>query len=60
MAALARALGTVFSTSATARLASRKHGLRGINWLDCFAWTWLGDLGIYRLIGTVRYWSAHA
>ena len=43
-----------------ARLASRKHGLRGINWLDRFTWSWLGDLGIYRLTGTVRYPTAHA
>ena len=43
-----------------ARLASRKHGLRGINWLDRFTWDWLGDLGIYRLTGTVRYPTAHA
>src|ERR1039458_143972 len=43
-----------------ARLASRKHGLRGINWLDRFTWDWLGDLGIYRLTGTVRYPNAHA
>jgi group II intron reverse transcriptase/maturase len=43
-----------------ARLASRKHGLRGINWLDLFTWGWLGDLGIYRLTGTVRYPAAHA
>lgn len=43
-----------------ARLASRKHGLRGINWLDRFTWGWLGDLGIYRLTGTVRYPTAHA
>ncbi len=43
-----------------ARLASRKHGLRGINWLDRFTWEWLGNLGIYRLTGTVRYPTAHA
>lgn len=43
-----------------ARLASRKHGLRGINWLDRFTWGWLGDLGIYRLTGTVRYPAVHA
>jgi len=42
-----------------ARLASRKHGLRGINWQDRFTWTWLSDLGIYRLTGTVRYPTAH-
>lgn len=43
-----------------ARLASRKHGLRGINWQDRFTWDWLRDLGIYRLTGTVRYPTAHA
>jgi RNA-directed DNA polymerase len=43
-----------------ARLASRKHGLHGINWSDRFTWDWLGDLGIYRLTGTVRYPTAHA
>ena len=43
-----------------ARLASRKHGLHGVNWLDRFTWTWLGDLGIYRLTGTVRYPAVHA
>ncbi len=41
-----------------ARLASRKHGLRGINWQDRFTWSWLGTLGIYRLTGTVRYPTA--
>lgn len=43
-----------------ARLASRKHGLHGINWVDRFTWVWLGGLGIYRLTGTVRYPTAHA
>ncbi|HEV2070674.1 MAG TPA: group II intron maturase-specific domain-containing protein [Acidimicrobiales bacterium] len=43
-----------------ARLASRKHGLRGFNWSDRFMWVWLGTLGIYRLTGTVRYPTAHA
>lgn len=43
-----------------ARLASRKYGLRGINWSDRFTWAWLGNLGIYRLTGTVRYPTAHA
>jgi len=42
-----------------ARLASRKHGIHGINWLDRFTWNWLGDLGIYRLTGTVRYPAVH-
>jgi group II intron reverse transcriptase/maturase len=43
-----------------ARLASRKYGLRGFNWSDRFTWDWLGNLGIYRLTGTVRYPTAHA
>jgi hypothetical protein len=43
-----------------ARLASRKHGLRGFHWSDRFTWEWLGNLGIYRLTGTVRYPAAHA
>jgi group II intron reverse transcriptase/maturase len=41
-------------------LASRKHSLRGRNWTDRFTWDWLGNLGIYRLTGTVRYPTAHA
>lgn len=43
-----------------ARLASRKHGLAGCNWSDRFTWDWLGNLGTYRLTGTVRYPTAHA
>src|ERR1019366_1835809 len=43
-----------------ARLASRKHGLRGFHWSDRFTWEWLGNLGICRLTGTVRYPTAHA
>jgi len=43
-----------------ARLASRKHGLSGCNWSDRFTWDWLGNLGIHRLTGTVRYPAAHA
>ncbi len=41
-------------------LASRKHALPGRNWTDRFTWDWLGNLGIYRLTGTVRYPTAHA
>ena len=41
-----------------ARLASRKYGLHGINWLDRFTWSWLQGLGVYRLTGTVRYPAA--
>jgi RNA-directed DNA polymerase len=43
-----------------ARLASRKHGISGFNWSDHFTWDWLGNLGIYRLTGTVTYPAAHA
>jgi RNA-directed DNA polymerase len=43
-----------------ARLASRKHALSGTNWTDRFTWDWLGQLGIYRLTGTVRYPTANA
>ncbi len=32
----------------------------GRNWTDRFTWDWLGNLGIYRLTGTVRYPTAHA
>jgi RNA-directed DNA polymerase len=41
-------------------LASRKHALSGFNWADRFTWDWLGNLGIHRLTGTVRYPTAHA
>lgn len=41
-------------------LASRKHSLSGRNWTDLYTWSWLGNLGIYRLTGTVRYPVAHA
>lgn len=43
-----------------AMLASAKHGLSGRNWTTRFTYGWLSDLGIYRLVGTVRYGSAHA
>jgi RNA-directed DNA polymerase len=43
-----------------ARLASRKHGLSGFNWADRFTWAWLGNLGVHRLEGTVRYPTANA
>jgi RNA-directed DNA polymerase len=43
-----------------AQLASVKHGLRGWNWRTRFTHGWANSLGIYRLSGTVRYWSAHA
>ncbi len=41
-------------------LASRKHHRSGFNWSDRYTWDWLGNLGIYRLEGTVRYPAAHA
>jgi hypothetical protein len=41
-------------------LASNKHGKSGRNWVQSYTYGWLTDLGIYRLTGTVRYWSAHA
>ena len=41
-------------------LASRKHRRSGFNWADHYTWGWLGNLGIYRLTGTVRYPAAHA
>lgn len=41
-------------------LASRKYGLSGFNWADRFTWDWLGNLGIDRLSGTVRYPAVHA
>ncbi len=43
-----------------AKLASVKHGLSGRNWTTRFTYRWLTDLGIYRVTGTVRYWSANA
>jgi RNA-directed DNA polymerase len=41
-------------------LASRKHRRSGFNWTDRYTWAWLGNLGIYRLEGTVRYPAANA
>ena len=43
-----------------AKLASTKHGLHGRNWTIRFNYDWLIGLGVYRLTGTVRYWTAHA
>ena len=43
-----------------AKLASVKHGISGRNWTTRFTYGWLTTLGIYRLTGTVRYWSANA
>lgn len=41
-------------------LASRKHGRSGFNWTNRYTWSWLNELGIHRLEGTVRYAAAHA
>ncbi len=41
-------------------LASVKHGISGRNWTTRFTYGWVTDLGVYRLTGGVRYWSAHA
>lgn len=41
-------------------LASRKYRRSGFNWTDRYTWDWLGNLGIHRLEGTVRYPTAHA
>jgi RNA-directed DNA polymerase len=43
-----------------ALFASTKHGLRGRNWQRRFSRSWLRDLGVYRLGGTVRSGAAHA
>jgi len=43
-----------------AKLASVKHGLRGRNWTTRFTHGWATGLGVHRLRGTVRYWSAYA
>jgi RNA-directed DNA polymerase len=43
-----------------AKLASVKHGISGRNWTTRFTYGWLTTLGIYRLTGTVRRWSANA
>jgi RNA-directed DNA polymerase len=32
----------------------------GFNWTDRYPWGWLGNLGIHRLEGTVRYPAANA
>ena len=43
-----------------ARLASIKHGLRGINWAQRFNYDWFQTLGVHRLTGTVGQRGAHA
>jgi RNA-directed DNA polymerase len=43
-----------------ARLASVKYGLSGINWGNRFDLAWLRNLGVYELVGRVRYRPTHA
>jgi group II intron reverse transcriptase/maturase len=43
-----------------AKLTSVKHGLRGWNWTTRYTYGWLTRIGVHRLAGTVRYWSANA
>ena len=43
-----------------ARLASVKHGIRGIRLTTWHDYGWMTGLGIYRLTGTIRWWPAHA
>jgi len=43
-----------------AKLASTKHGVHGRNWEARFNDAWITNLGVYRLAGKVRYWSANA
>ena len=43
------------------KLARVKHATRSRLRVSRFNYGWLGDLGIYRLTGTVQYWKpAHA
>jgi hypothetical protein len=43
-----------------ARLASAKIGKSGRSWTRRFDYGWFTTLGVHRLTGTVRYWTAHA
>jgi RNA-directed DNA polymerase len=43
-----------------ARLASIKHGLRGIDWTQRFNDDWFQTLGVHRLTGTVGQRGEHA
>jgi RNA-directed DNA polymerase len=43
-----------------ARLASVKYGLSGINWGGRFDLAWVRSLGVYELVGSVRYRPTHA
>ncbi len=40
--------------------ASKKHGLHGRNWANCFNHGWVTSLGMYRLTGTAYDGSTHA
>jgi RNA-directed DNA polymerase len=40
--------------------ASAKHGRPGRNWASRYDTVWFQGLGVYRLSGGVRYWTAHA
>jgi RNA-directed DNA polymerase len=41
-------------------LTSVRHRRPGRNWATHYTWAWFRGLGVHRLSGTVRYWSAHA
>jgi group II intron reverse transcriptase/maturase len=43
-----------------ARVARVKHGKTGRGWTTSYGYQWFSNLGIYRLGGTVRYWTAQA
>ena len=43
-----------------AMFASIKHGLRGRNWQRRFDRSWMRDLGVHQLAGTVNHGTAHA
>ena len=53
-------LSTCYVAQRMARLASIKHGLRGINWTQRFNYDWFQTLGVHRLTGTVGQRGAHA
>jgi group II intron reverse transcriptase/maturase len=41
-------------------VACVKHGRRGWTWTKRFDHGWIASLGVHRLTGTVRYWTANA
>jgi hypothetical protein len=43
-----------------ARLASVKYGVSGINWSQRFDYAWARSMGVYELMGSVRYRPTHA